>query len=117
MGDSARNKNNHQTARDDGDSQAAVATREKTRVARPSMYRVVLLNDDFTPMAFVVKVLENFFHKTHDEAHVIMLTVHRSGRGVCGIYTYEIAETKVKLVLDFAKKHEHPLHCMMEKLP
>ena len=79
------------------------------------MYNVILLNDDYTPMEFVVIVLEKFFNKAQGEAMQIMLHVHKKGLGVCGTYTYEVAESKCKLVLDFAKKNEHPLQCTIEK--
>jgi len=98
-----------------GGSGTGLATRTKTRVKRPSLYRVLLLNDDFTPMEFVIHVLERFFNKNRDAATVIMLHVHKNGVGECGIYTYEIAETKVTQVMDFARKHQHPLQCVMEK--
>lgn len=88
-------------------------TRPKTK--RPNLYRVLLLNDDYTPMEFVVHVLERFFNKGPDEATTIMLHVHQNGVGECGIYTYEVAETKVTQVMDFARKHQHPLQCVMEK--
>ena len=87
----------------------------KLKIKKPSMYNVILLNDDYTPMEFVVIVLEKFFNKPQEEAMQIMLHVHKKGLGVCGIYTYEVAESKCKLVLDFAKKNEHPLQCTMEK--
>ena len=99
----------------DGKGATGVLTRTRTRTQKPSLYRVLLLNDDFTPMDFVVHVLERFFGKNNQEATEIMLQVHRSGVGVCGVYTYEVAETKVNLVLDCARKNEHPLQCMMEK--
>jgi len=92
-----------------------VLTRTRTRPKKPAMFRVLLLNDDFTPMDFVVLVLEKFFGKNRQEATEIMLHVHRRGVGVCGVYTYEVAETKVNLVMDFARKNEHPLQCTMEK--
>lgn len=79
------------------------------------MYKVLLLNDDYTPMEFVVHVLERFFSKSHEEATQIMLHVHRKGVGVCGVYPYEIAETKVTQVIDLARKHQHPLQCTLEK--
>lgn len=79
------------------------------------MYKVLLLNDDFTPMDFVVHILEKFFNKSNTEATEIMLTVHRRGVGICGIYTYEIAETKVSQVMDYARACEQPLQCTMEK--
>ncbi len=92
-----------------------VMTRSRTRPKKPAMFRVLLLNDDFTPMDFVVLVLEKFFSKNRQEATEIMLHVHRRGVGICGVYTYEVAETKVNLVMDFARKNEHPLQCTMEK--
>ena len=88
-------------------------TREKTQ--RPSMYKVLLLNDDYTPMEFVVHVLERFFSKSEEDATRIMLHVHNHGVGVCGVYTYEVAETKVAQVVDFARQNQHPLQCTMEK--
>jgi ATP-dependent Clp protease adaptor protein ClpS len=94
---------------------AAVITRTKTKTKRPSLYRVLLLNDDYTPMEFVVHVLIRFFNKTQDSATQVMLHVHHHGVGECGVYTYEIAETKVTQVMDFARKHQHPLQCIMEK--
>lgn len=88
-------------------------TRPKTK--KPSMYKVLLLNDDYTPMEFVVLVLERFFNKSRAEATDIMLHVHRRGVGLCGVYTYELAETKVAQVMDFARANEQPLQCTMEK--
>ena len=93
----------------------AVITKPKVQTKRPSMYRVLILNDDYTPMEFVVHVLERFFSKDHEAATRIMLHVHHHGIGECGIYTYEVAETKVTQVMDFARKHQHPLQCVMEK--
>ncbi len=87
----------------------------KLKPKRPSLYRVLLLNDDFTPMDFVIHVLETFFHKTKDEATNIMLRVHHEGAGLCGVYTYEVAETKVLQVMEFARQHQHPLQCVMER--
>ena len=98
-----------------GGAGAGVLTRTRTRTKKPSMYRVLLLNDDFTPMEFVVHILERFFSKNKQEATEIMLQVHRRGVGVCGVYTYEVAETKVTQVMDYARKNEHPLQCTMEK--
>ena len=98
-----------------GRTEIGVLTRTRTKTKKPAMYRVLLLNDDFTPMDFVVHVLERFFSKNRQEATEIMLHVHRRGVGVCGIYTYEVAETKVNLVMDYARKNEHPLQCTMEK--
>lgn len=90
-----------------------VKTRPKTK--KPSMYRVLLLNDDYTPMEFVVHVLERFFNKSREAATEIMLHVHHRGVGVCGVYTFEVAETKVSQTIDFARRHQHPLQCTMEK--
>jgi ATP-dependent Clp protease adaptor protein ClpS len=98
-----------------GRTDVGVLTRARPQTKKPAMYRVLLLNDDFTPMDFVVHVLEKFFSKNRQEATEIMLHVHRRGVGVCGIYTYEVAETKVNLVMDYARKNEHPLQCTMEK--
>lgn len=98
-----------------GNSGTAVITRTKTQTKKPNLYRVLLLNDDYTPMEFVIHVLERFFNKTRDEATQIMLHVHHNGVGECGVFTYEVAETKVTNVMDFARKHSHPLQCVMEK--
>jgi ATP-dependent Clp protease adaptor protein ClpS len=92
-----------------------VITRPKTQIRHPSMYRVLLLNDDYTPMEFVVSVLKKYFNKGPEEAKRIMLHVHQHGVGECGVFTYEIAETKVTQVMDHARKHQHPLQCIMEK--
>jgi ATP-dependent Clp protease adaptor protein ClpS len=93
----------------------AVITRTKPQTKRPNLYRVLILNDDYTPMEFVVLVLERFFGKDHEAATRIMLHVHHHGIGECGVFTYEVAETKVTQVMDFARKHQHPLQCVMEK--
>jgi ATP-dependent Clp protease adaptor protein ClpS len=90
-----------------------VKARPKTR--KPAMYKVLMLNDDYTPMEFVVHVLERFFQKTREEATRIMLHVHRRGVGVCGVFTYEVAETKVTQVMDLARQNQHPLQCTIEK--
>ena len=87
----------------------------KPKTKKPSMYNVILLNDDYTPMEFVVMVLEKVFNKKQEEATQIMLHVHKNGIGVCGTFTYEVAESKCKVVIDMAKKNEHPLQCTMEK--
>jgi ATP-dependent Clp protease adaptor protein ClpS len=100
---------------DDNRSGTAIITKTKTRTKRPNLYRVLLLNDDYTPMEFVVHVLERFFNKNREDATQIMLHVHQNGVGECGIFTYEVAETKVTQVMDFARKHQHPLQCVMEK--
>ena len=110
MADDDRKRRNEQ-----GGPGTAVITKTKPQTKRPSMYRVLILNDDYTPMEFVVHVLERFFGKDHEAATRIMLHVHHHGIGECGIYTYEVAETKVTQVMDFARKHQHPLQCVMEK--
>src|SRR5215468_9829933 len=94
---------------------SAVVTQVKPKTAKPSLYKVLLLNDDYTPMEFVVYVLERFFNKHHEEATRIMLHVHQKGVGVCGVYTEDVAETKVTQVMNFARQHQHPLQCTMEK--
>jgi ATP-dependent Clp protease adaptor protein ClpS len=96
-------------------SGAAVITRTRTQTKRPNMYRVLLLNDDYTPMEFVILVLQAYFNKNPEEATRIMLHVHHHGVGECGVFTYEIAETKVAQVMDHARKNQHPLQCIMEK--
>jgi len=93
----------------------AVITRTQTKTKRPSLYRVLILNDDYTPMEFVVHVLERFFQKDREAATRIMLHVHNHGVGECGVYTFEVAETKVSQVMDFARQNQHPLQCVMEK--
>jgi ATP-dependent Clp protease adaptor protein ClpS len=103
------------TNKEPGGPGTAVITKTKTQTKKPSLYRVLLLNDDYTPMEFVVHVLERFFNKDREAATRIMLHVHHHGIGECGIYTYEVAETKVTQVMDFARKHQHPLQCVMEK--
>ena len=97
--------------------QTITATRVKddTKPARPKLHKVILLNDDYTPMEFVVAVLRKYFSKGPDEATRIMLHVHQHGVGECGVFTYEVAETKVTQVMDYARKHQHPLQCIMEK--
>ena len=100
---------------DDGDTAVGVVTKTRPKTKRPSLYRVLLLNDDYTPMEFVVVVLQRFFGKGREDATQIMLHVHRHGVGECGVYTYEVAETKVTQVMDFARRHQHPLQCTMEK--
>jgi len=97
------------------DNQTGLAVRTRTKTKKPAMYKVLMLNDDYTPMEFVVHVLERFFGKNREEATRIMLHVHQKGVGVCGTYTYEVAETKVTQTMDFARKHQHPLQCTLEK--
>ena len=96
-------------------SGTGVLTKVRPETKKPSMYKVLLLNDDYTPMDFVVHILERFFGKNKEEATEIMMQVHRRGVGLCGVYTFEIAETKVTQVIDHARKHQHPLQCTMEK--
>ena len=98
---------------DGGDTSVVVETKPKTK--RPPLYKVLLLNDDYTPMEFVVSVLERFFGMNHAQAFEIMLTVHKKGLAVVGVFSHEIAETKVAQVMDFARQHQHPLQCTMEK--
>ncbi len=99
-----------------GGGGVAVAVPEtKPKTQKPAMYRVLLLTDDYTPMEVVVYVLERFFNKGREDATRIMLTVHQNGVGVCGVYTYEVAETKVAQVVETARRHQHPLQCTMEK--
>ncbi len=88
---------------------------EEPKLKRPPLYQVVLINDDYTPMEFVIHVLEKFFNKGREDATQIMLHVHHKGVGICGVYTYEVAETKVTQVIDFSRQHSHPLQCTMEK--
>lgn len=92
-----------------------IVVKAKPKTKKPSMYKVLMLNDDYTPMEFVVHILERFFSKSREEATRIMLHVHRRGVGICGVYTYEVAETKVTQVMDFARQHQHPLQCTLEK--
>lgn len=98
---------------DDSGTDIVTDTRPKTK--KPSLYKVMLLNDDYTPMEFVIYVLERFFNKSSDEATHIMLHVHQKGVGICGVYTFEVAETKVAQVMNFSRQNDHPLQCAMEK--
>jgi ATP-dependent Clp protease adaptor protein ClpS len=92
-----------------------IATRTRTRTKKPSLYKVLMLNDDYTPMEFVVHVLQQFFRMDMEQATRVMLHVHQRGVGVCGIFSYEVAETKVNQVMDFARQNQHPLQCTLEK--
>jgi len=92
-----------------------VVTKVKPKTQKPSLYRVLILNDDYTPMEFVVYVIERFFNKSREDATRIMLQIHQHGVGVCGVFTYEVAETKVAQVIDSARRNQHPLPCTMEK--
>jgi ATP-dependent Clp protease adaptor protein ClpS len=100
---------------DDGDLRGGIVTKTEPKTKKPSLYKVLLLNDDYTPMEFVVFVLERFFNKSAEDANRIMMHVHQKGVGICGVYTYEVAETKVAQVMNFARQNQHPLQCTMEK--
>ncbi|MGZ0186988.1 MAG: ATP-dependent Clp protease adapter ClpS [Alphaproteobacteria bacterium] len=97
------------------DNETGVVVRTKPKTKKPSLYKVLMLNDDYTPMEFVVHILETFFRKSREEATQVMLNVHQRGIGVCGVYTYEVAETKVTEVVEFARRQEHPLQLTLEK--
>ena len=100
---------------DDDNPTIGIAVKSRPKTKKPSLYKVLMLNDDYTPMEFVVQVLERLFAMSHDEAMRIMLHVHQSGVGVCGVFTYEVAETKVNQVMEEARKNQHPLQCTVEK--
>ncbi len=100
---------------DDSDDSTGVATRTRTRTKKPAMYKVLMLNDDYTPMEFVVLVLQRFFKMDIDEATQVMLHVHQRGVGVCGTFSYEVAEMKATQVMDCARDNQHPLQCTVEK--
>ncbi|MCW5733612.1 MAG: ATP-dependent Clp protease adapter ClpS [Enhydrobacter sp.] len=99
----------------DAERRSGALTLTRTRTKKPSMYKVLMLNDDYTPMEFVIDVLQHIFQKNREEATKIMLHVHQKGVGVCGVYTYEVAETKVTQTVDYARKNQHPLQCTLEK--
>ena len=99
----------------DGGPAVGVVVKPLPKTKKPAMYKVLMLNDDYTPMEFVVHVLERFFQRNRDEATRIMMHVHRRGVGICGVYTYEVAETKVTQVMDLARQNQHPLQCTIEK--
>jgi ATP-dependent Clp protease adaptor protein ClpS len=101
--------------KDSPENETGVITKTRPKTQRPPLYKVLLLNDDYTPMEFVVHVLERFFGLTHAQAYEIMLTVHKKGLAVVGVFSFEVAETKVAQVMDFARRHQHPLQCTMEK--
>jgi len=103
------------TGINDDEGQVGVATKTRTRTKKPSQYKVLLLNDDYTPMEFVVMVLKRFFRMDLEQATRVMLHVHQKGVGVCGVYPYEVAETKVNQVMDCARENQHPLQCTLEK--
>jgi len=106
---------NSQNDDPDGDTTVVTKTKTKAKTKRPPLYKVMLLNDDYTPMEFVVVVLERFFGIGHAGAVDLMLTVHKKGLAVVGVFSHQIAETKVTQVMDFAQKNQHPLQCTMEK--
>src|ERR1041385_429618 len=108
-GDNDGNKNGS------GGTGTGIVTKTRPKTKKPSLYKVLLLNDDYTPMEFVVLILEKFFSKSREDAVEVMLHVHRHGVGVCGVFTYEVAETKVAQVIEFSRRHQHPLQCTMEK--
>jgi ATP-dependent Clp protease adaptor protein ClpS len=99
----------------DRGTSTGIVTKTKPKTRRPSMYKVLLLNDDYTPMIFVVEILMRYFNKSQEDATRIMLDVHQNGVGVCGVFTFEVAETKVTQVIDAARRQQHPLQCTMEK--
>ena len=99
----------------DGQGQVGLATRTRAKPKKPSQYKVLMLNDDYTPMEFVVMCLKRFFRMDLEQATRVMLHVHQRGVGVCGVYPYEVAETKVNQVMDFARENQHPLQCTLEK--
>jgi ATP-dependent Clp protease adaptor protein ClpS len=98
-----------------GNTGTGIVTKTRPKTKKPSLYKVLLLNDDYTPMEFVVHNLEKIFGKSREEAVDVMLHVHRHGVGICGIFTFEVAETKVAQVIEFSRRHQHPLQCTMEK--
>jgi ATP-dependent Clp protease adaptor protein ClpS len=100
---------------DDRRPGVGVATRTRAKTKKPTPYRVLMLNDDYTPMEFVVLVLQRFFRMNMEQATQVMLHVHQKGVGVCGVFSYEVAETKVSQVMDFARQNQHPLQCTLEK--
>lgn len=120
-GDNAEQKGSGKQIMSDQDNDGGglpntgIVTKTRPKTKKPSMYKVLLLNDDYIPMEFVVHVLERFFEKGREEATAIMLQVHRKGVGICGVFTYEIAETKVNQVMDLARQNQHPLQCTLEK--
>ena len=108
--------NTHMMAdRDQPGEDTGTLTKTKPKTQRPPLYKVLLLNDDYTPMEFVIHVLERFFGMNYSQAHDLMLTVHQKGLAVVGVFSFEVAETKVAQVMDLARRHQHPLQCTMEK--
>ena len=115
MNESRMNDDERDGAGGGGRTGVGVVAKPETRTAKPALYKVLMLNDDYTPMEFVVLSLQRFFKMTIEDATQVMLHVHQRGVGICGIFTYEVAETKVNQVIDFARQHQHPLQCTMEK--
>jgi ATP-dependent Clp protease adaptor protein ClpS len=107
--------NNDDGKNGSGNTGTGIVTKTRPKTKKPSLYKVLLLNDDYTPMEFVVHILEKIFGKNREEAVDVMLHVHRHGVGICGVYTFEVAETKVAQVIEFSRRHQHPLQCTMEK--
>ncbi len=99
----------------DSGSGSDIVTETRPKTKKPSLYKVLLLNDDYTPMEFVVYILESFFNKSQEDATCVMLHVHQKGVGLCGVYTFEVAETKVAQVMNFSQQNDHPLQCTMEQ--
>ena len=97
------------------EQELGVITKEKPEVKKPDMYAVVLINDDYTPMEFVIYVLQTIFKKSYEEAKKIMLLVHNEGKGICGVYSLDIAETKANQVIEFSRVNQHPLECKVQK--
>ncbi len=108
-------KDNDPKDNDGGRANTGVVVKPRAKVKKPSMYKVLMLNDDYTPMEFVVHVLERYFSKNTEEATRIMLRVHQKGVGICGVFTFEVAETKVNQTMELARKNQHPLQCTLEK--
>ena len=107
--------NDQDQHQDEDDAPVGVVIKARPKTRKPSMYKVLMLNDDYTPMEFVIYVLERFFSKDRSEATDIMMNIHNHGVGICGVYTYEVAETKVTQVMDLARQNQHPLQCTIEK--
>ena len=108
-------KMSKQDNNNEGDREGSVITKSKPKTKKPSMYKVLMINDDYTPMDFVVHVLQKFFKIPEPQALIIMLQVHQKGFGVCGIFSFEVAESKVQQVVEYATTHAHPLQCTIEK--
>ena len=110
-----RHRLNAERKENDGGGQSQLVLDSRTKTRKPSMYKVLMMNDDYTPMEFVVHVLQHFFNLTNSQANAIMLNVHQRGIGVCGVYSYEVAEAKATKVMEYARQNEHPLQLQLEK--